>query len=87
MFNQSIRLGLFAAASAAFTGCGGPSPESPAERADAKREEWRRQRTNAEERFAEVAQRLSPAQQQRLREELRREFDEGDRNLEAATLR
>jgi len=83
--NRTIaHCGLFAALSAAFIGCGGPSTESTANRSEQKKSEWRRKRVQAEERFAEIAARLPRAQGERLHEELRREFDQGDRELESS---
>ena len=82
-----IRLGLFGAVASAFIGCGRPSVESVADRSEHKKAEWRQRRVQAEERFAEIAQRLPPSQRDRLRQELRREFDDGDRELETAALR
>ena len=81
------RLGLYGTIAAAFIGCGGAAVESVADRSERKKTEWRQQRIHAEERFAEVAQRLSPSQREGLHKELRREFDDGDRELESEALR
>ena len=87
MNQRLFRQMLLGAIAALFIGCGGAPVESTADRIEVKKEEWRRQRSNAQERFEEVASRLSPDQRQRLRGELEREFDEGDRSLETSRLR
>jgi hypothetical protein len=80
--NRTItRLGLSAALAVSFIGCEAGTDGLAIDRSEQKKTLWRQKRVQAEERFAEIAERLPLAQRERLHEELRREFDEGERDL------